>query len=284
MPHGENWFSYLLSGSPIWENLRNLIAAINMAMFGRDTSALSEGDANPMATVTALFVSLVVVAMAIVANGAIKDPKTAIVPEDRLSVRTFMELFVGTVLSMMSDIMGPKAARHFLPLIGTSALFIFVSNGLGMVPGFTPATDNVSVTLALALVVFVATHVYGLRANGWAHVKHLFGPVTFDPKKPITVFAIPLMLLMFAIEVISHVARPISLSVRLAANMTADHLVVGAFATIFAFVVPVPVMVLGALVVVVQTLVFCILSTVYIGMAIEHHDHGDDHHEAAHQH
>jgi F-type H+-transporting ATPase subunit a len=200
-------------------------------------------------------------------NGT-KDTKAAVVPQGHFTVRTFSELFVGSTLGMMSDIMGPKAARYFLPLIGTCAFFIFLSNGLGLVPGFEPPTNNLNTTLAMALVIFAATHIYGIKENGFNHIKHLFGPI-------VAWYALPLMLLMFVIEVISHLARPLSLGIRLAANMVADHAVVGAFAAIVAFVLPVPVMILGTLVVVVQTLVFCILSTVYIGLAIQH---DDDHH------
>jgi F-type H+-transporting ATPase subunit a len=84
--------------------------------------------------------------------------------------------------------------------------------------------------------------------------------------------------LFIVIEIISNLARPLSLSIRLMGNMFADHQVVGAFNNMVAWVVPVAPMVLGTLVCVVQTLVFCILSTVYIGMAVAHHDHEEAHH------
>jgi F-type H+-transporting ATPase subunit a len=119
-------------------------------------------------------------------------------------------------------------------------------------------------------VIFFATHIFGISRNGMNHIKHLFGP-WLGP------LGIPLNALMFVIECISHIARPISLSLRLMANIFADHLVVAIFATLVPFIVPVPVMLLGTMVVVVQTLVFCLLSTVYIAMAIENHDHADEH-------
>jgi F-type H+-transporting ATPase subunit a len=266
MPHGESWFTLLLRGSAFEENLRNFVAVLNGMMFGRDTSLLGHEAPHVAHLYGTLFAVLLLGVGAFLAYGKFKDTRTAIVPEDRLTVSTFIELLVGGTYSMMSDIMGAKAARFFLPLIGTCALFIFVSNAMGLVPGLTPPTDNLNTTLALSLVVFGATHVYGVKENGWGHVKHLFGPI-------IKWYALPLMLLMFVIEVISHLARPLSLSIRLMANMVADHLVVGAFLSIFAFVLPVPVMLLGTLVVVVQTLVFCVLSTVYIGLAIQHEEH-----------
>lgn len=280
MPHGENWFSLLLRDSPIWDALANLIGIINTLFGAREasTSWYAHEAPNPLAFIGCLLVALVITIGGVMSHGATRDTKAAVIPEERLTARTFFELFVGTVYGMMSDIMGAKAARYFLPLIGTCAIFIFTSNALALIPGMTPPTDNMSITFALAAVIFVATHVYGLRENGSLHIKHLFGPILPEASKPLTWLAIPLALLMFVIELISHIARPISLSIRLAANMSADHAVLFAFLSIFPFLVPVPVMVLGTLVVVVQTLVFCILSTVYIGMAIESHDHGHDHH------
>jgi F-type H+-transporting ATPase subunit a len=170
---------------------------------------------------------------------------------------------VGTAYRMMSDIMGAKAARHFLPLIGTCAFFILLSNLVGLVPGFLPATDNFNTTIVLGLVIFVVTHIYGLKENGWLHVKHFFGPIWW------------LAPLMVVIELISHIARPLSLAIRLMANMMADHMVLTIFcgllpAVLFWVPIPLPMYLLGTLVAVVQTLVFCLLSTVYIAMAIEH--------------
>jgi F-type H+-transporting ATPase subunit a len=105
-----------------------------------------------------------------------------------------------------------------------------------------------------------------LKVNGFNHIKHLFGPVISLP-------ALPLMLLMFLIEVISHIARPLSLGIRLMANMTADHLVLSIFLGLVPFLVPLPMYMLGALVVVIQTLVFSMLATVYIGLAVEEAEH-----------
>ena len=107
----------------------------------------------------------------------------------------------------------------------------------------------------MAIVVFMVTHIYGVREHGFvAYFAHFCGPVR-------NIFALPLMLLMFVIEIVSHLARPLSLAVRLMGNMVADHKVLGIF---------LPVMVLGLLVAVVQTLVFCLLSIVYIALAVEH--------------
>ncbi len=216
-----------------------------------------------------ILVFLILVVLSGLVYGKIKDTNKALIPEGELTLRTFFELFVGATYGLMKDVMGAKPAHYFLPLIGTCAFFILFSNALGLVPGFLPPTSSMSVTLACGGIIFVATHIYGLKENGFNHIKHLFGPI-------IKWYALPLMILIFMIEVISHLVRPMSLAIRLMANMFADHTVLGIFmmlsvmAGLGGFLLPVPVLLLGSLVVVVQALVFCLLSTVYIAMAVEH--------------
>lgn len=231
------------------------------------TTAAGEPSAAALNATEALFhcgfVFLLLAVMAFIAYGKIKDTHAALVPDERLTIRTFVELLVGAAYGMMKDIMGPKAAKFFLPLIGTCAFFILFSNVLGLIPGFLPPTSTLSLTLALALVIFFTTHIFGVKEHGIAYFKHFLGPI-------IKWYALPLMLLFVVVETISHLVRPMSLAIRLMANMFADHAVLGVFLALVAWFVPVPILLLGSLVVVVQTLVFCILSTVYISMAIEH--------------
>lgn len=274
MPEHESWFSLYLPG--IADAIESLTRRINVAITGQEGTWLNgqhygHGGSSVDHVVGALFMLGLVAALVLAAKPKFDNIKQAIVPDETLTVRTFFELLVGAVLGMMEPIMGRKAARHFLPLIGTCAVFIFFSNAMGLVPGFNPPTDSLKTTLALASVIFVATHVYGIKENGLGHIKHLFGP-WLGP------LGIPLNLLMFVIEVIGHVARLVSLSLRLMANMFGDHMVVGIFTLLVPFLVPVPFLMLGTIVVIVQTAVFCILSTVYIGMAIEHHEHGEGDH------
>ena len=190
-----------------------------------------------------------------------------IVPEAKLSIRTFFELIVEGVLGMMRDIIGPTADR-FLPLIGTLAVFIFLSNCMALIPGMQPPTANLNTTLALAIPVFLATHVYGVKEHGIAYFKHFLGPI-------IKWYALPLMAIMVVIEIISHLARPLSLSLRLLGNIFGDHTVFAVFMGLVSIplIYPIPIVVLGLIVCIVQTLVFCLLSMVYIGLAVAHEDH-----------
>ncbi len=214
-----------------------------------------------------VFVVLLVLLIGVRYKGALEGLKEqAVIPDKKLTLRNFVEIICDGTLGMMSGVMGEKAARHFLPFIGTLAFFILFSNLLGLVPGFLPATDSPNTTAAMAIPVFLATHWYGVKENGMGHFKHMLGPVWWIAP------------LIFCIEIISHLIRILSLSVRLAGNMIGDHKAVGAFLALTYLGAPVPIMGLGVIVCIVQTVVFCLLSAVYIGMAIEHQDHGDEAH------
>ncbi|RMH42476.1 MAG: ATP synthase F0 subunit A [Deltaproteobacteria bacterium] len=183
-----------------------------------------------------------------------------LVPPGRLSLRNVFELLTEATFNMMAGVMGEKNAKRFLPLIGSLALFILFSNLLALIPGFAPPTDTLKTNLALSVVVFLATHYYGVKEHGLAYFKHFIGPMP------------ALAPLMLPIELISHIARPVSLALRLMGNMASDHKVVASFFALVPLLIPVPFLVLGTLVSVVQALVFCLLSTVYISMAVAH-DH-----------
>lgn len=262
MPHGQSWFSLL----PFHERFLALAHYFGKPVRDDGLTWYAHQHPDVQHIYAGLFVLGIIALVAVITETSIRDSKGDLVPANKLTIRNFAELLVGAVFNMMRDIMGEKAARHFLPLVGTCAFFILFSNALGLVPGFLPPTSNFNTTFGCGLVIFFATHIYGLKVNGWNHIKHFFGPMIGIPW-------IPLMLLMFFIEMISHIARPLSLGIRLMANMTADHMVLTIFLGLVPFLVPLPMYMLGAVVVVVQALVFSLLSTVYIGMAVEEAEH-----------
>jgi len=184
-----------------------------------------------------------------------------LVPPPRFGLRNLFEMLSDTVFNLMEGVMGEKEARRYLPVIGTLFFFILFSNLLALIPGFLPPTDSLKTNLGLAVMVFVLTHVLGVRAHGPKYFKHFLGPW------------LPLAPLMLPIEIISHIARPVSLAMRLLGNISADHAVVLAFFGVIPLLVPVPFLVMGVFVSVVQAVVFSLLSTVYIGSAIAHEEH-----------
>ena len=184
-----------------------------------------------------------------------------LVPPAKLGLRNLFEVLADTVLGLMAGVMGEKAAKRYLPLVGTLFIFILFSNLLGLIPGFLPPTETLKTNLALSVSVFVLTHVFGVREHGLKYFKHFLGPIWW---------LIPLML---PIELISHIARPVSLSMRLMGNIVGDHKLVGVFFGIFPLLLPLPFMVMGVLVCVVQAVVFSLLTTVYISQAVAHEEH-----------
>jgi F-type H+-transporting ATPase subunit a len=214
------------------------------------------------------FVAVFIILLAIIARRKYSgDRETALVPEGKLSFRNFFEGIFDAVYTMMEGMMGEKQARRHFPIIATLAVFILLSNLLGLVPGFIPPTQNLNSNVGPALIVFLVYNISGLRENGWSYIKHFFGPVWY------------LGLLMVFIELASHAARPLSLSLRLAGNMTGDHTVLGVFGGLATDIMgaplflPIPFYFLGLLVCVIQTLVFCLLSSVYISLAVAHEEH-----------
>jgi len=216
--------------------------------------------------------------------------RPALVPR---GLQNALEAALEFVLGLIDDVIGPQG-RRFLPLIATLGLYIFASNLLGLVPGFTAPTDNVNTTASCALVVFFSYHWIGITKHGlWAYLKHFAGPMP------------ALAFLMVPIELISHLARPLSLTLRLFGNMLGGHILlsivffmtvglstwalsgaagvfgwliggVGTVATILftvGFLFP-----LKMLVAFLQAFIFCMLSMLYIAGALEaEHDSGHDH-------
>lgn len=262
-PH-DSWFA-LLPGWPALEQFAH-------GYFARDWRWMMFQDTHFTLThvVMTLLVFLFLLVAAVVYYGRVtRGGEGALVPSPHFDLRNLLEMFMDAVLSMMESIMGRNNARRYLPLVATLAFMIFFSNLLGLIPGFLPPTDTLKTNVALSLTVFVMTHVYGLRAHGAAYLKHFLGPVWY------------LAPLMLVIELISHFARPVSLALRLAGNIFADHKVVAAFFALIPLLIPLPFMLLGVMVAIVQTLVFSLLTTVYIGMAVAHEgdDENDEHGE-----
>lgn len=171
-------------------------------------------------------------------------------------LQNFMESIIGGIEDFLVETMGEKG-RPYFPLIATIALFILVSNLLGLIPGFYPPTANLNTNAAMALTVFAMTHIVGIKEHGFSYLKHFMGPVLW------------LAPLMFVIEIIGHLARPLSLSLRLFGNMYGHEIVLMIFLSLVPFLLPVPMIVLGVLVAFIQTFVFALLAMIYIAGAIE---------------
>lgn len=216
----------------------------------------------------AIIVSIFLLIIVILGYKQVKKAGDQIIPDEKLTFRNTVELLVEAIHNFVMENMGPRGPQ-FLLIIGTLALFILFNNMSGLVPGFLPSTDNVNTTFACSLTVFVLTHFYGIREHGLKYLKHF---IFVSPDMPL-IANIILSILMCPIELISHIARPMSLGIRLFGNITGDHLVTAIFFGLVPLVVPVIFMFLGLFVAFVQTFVFTLLSMVYFAGAIAHEEH-----------
>jgi len=182
------------------------------------------------------------------------------------------------IKDLVINVIGEDGFKYF-PVVATFAVLILVSNLMGMVPLFKSPTGSVNVTMALGLTSFVYFNYIGIKENGlWGYIKHFAGP-----KLPLLMF--PITILIFFIEIVSTSIRPLTLGVRLFANMFADEQLSAQIANLAPpytqILVPVVLMPLGVFVAFVQTLVFTLLSMIYISLVVSH-DHGHEEHGDAH--
>ncbi len=172
--------------------------------------------------------------------------------------QNFFEMVLTGIEDFMIGITGEEG-RFMFPLIASLGFFILVSNYLGMIPGFFSPTANINTTLACALIVVVMTHVLGVKFHGVKYVKHFMGPVWW------------LTPLIMPIELIGHIARVLSLSIRLFGNVFGEELVLGIlFFLAGLYLAPLPMMFLGLFTGFIQAFIFCLLSMMYFAGAIEH--------------
>ena len=196
-----------------------------------------------------------VVMLFLIIVGLLAAKSVSLVPT---KAQNFFEVVIGGIEDFMVDITGDEG-RWLLPLIATVFIFIFVSNLVGLIPGFFPPTATLNTTAACALVVVVFTHVIGIKYHGAKYIKHFLGPVWW------------LAPLIFIIEVIGHLARLLSLSFRLFGNMMGHEIVLAIlFGLAGLYLAPLPIMAMGIFVSFVQAFVFFLLSIIYFTGSMEH--------------
>lgn len=170
--------------------------------------------------------------------------------------QNFFELLVSGIYKMAIDIMGEEG-KPYIPLIFAIGLYVFFSNVLGLIPGFISPTSNLNTTAAPAIVVFLTYNYIGFKKHGIGYIKHFMGPM------------LALAPLMFIIELIGHLSRPLSLSMRLFGNIFGEDLVIAILFFLVPFLVPLPMFFMAIFTSILQTYVFMMLSMIYISGALE---------------
>ena len=196
-----------------------------------------------------------VVMAILIGSGYIAAKSVQMVPG---KMQNLFEMIVSGIEEFMVDNTGEEG-RWFFPIVATVFLYIFISNLVGVIPGFFPPTASINTPLSCALVVFVVTHFIGIKYHGIGYIKHFTGPVWW---------MIPIIM---PIEIIGHLARVLSLTFRLFGNMMGHELVLAIlFGLAGAFLAPMPIMALGIFVALVQAFVFFLLSIMYFTGSMEH--------------
>jgi len=182
-------------------------------------------------------------------------------------LQNFFETAVDGVYSIPKMVMGERATEY-APFIATFFIAIICMNFIGLVPGFRAATANPSITFGLSIVAFFAVQYYGIKAHGWRYIKHFMGPSLW------------LAPLIFIIEMVSELVRPLSLAMRLYGNIYGEETVIEQLSTqlvfsgipvgSFASLILLPLQLLSVFL---QAYVFTLLVSVYISMATEKEGH-----------
>lgn len=178
-------------------------------------------------------------------------------------LQNILEMAVEGLYNFIGGIVGEKKAPKYFPFIATFFLFILISNYVGLLPfsghegPYIPPTSTISVTAALAIIVFFAIHVFGISEKGLGYFKHFITPFVF----------------MLPLNILEQLVRPLSLSMRLYGNIYGHELVVGTFMGLVPMLIPVVFNLLGVLTGAIQAIVFTLLTSSYIGEAVhdEHH-------------
>ncbi|CAJ0780270.1 F0F1 ATP synthase subunit A [Ralstonia chuxiongensis] len=169
-------------------------------------------------------------------------------------LQTAAEAAVTLMTDAVAEVVPPRFVTQIAPFVGTLWLFIVTANLLGLVPGLSAPTSDLSVTSALAVLVFFAVHVYGIRAAGWrAYLRHYLQP------NPI----------LLPFHLVSELTRTLALAVRLFGNLMSLELAALLVLLVAGFLVPVPLLLLHVIEALVQAYIFGMLALIYIGSALE---------------
>ncbi len=231
-----------------------------------------------------------ILAVAFFLFGLVVRGRRALVPRGfQNGVEAITEFFLKTIEGVTHD---PERARRFLPIVGTLFLFILLSNWMGILPGigsigiyemvhgefelipiFRPASSDLNLTLALAILAVLGANIFGIATIGF--FKHLnkfvpFGTIVASFRKGgIHIFTGLVEFLVGLIELVSEVAKVVSLSLRLFGNVFAGEVLLMVMASLAAYFLPLPFIALELIVGVVQAMVFSLLTLVYLTVATE---------------
>ncbi|HEX5709474.1 MAG TPA: F0F1 ATP synthase subunit A [Pyrinomonadaceae bacterium] len=250
---------------PIWDNFFHKFGTTTESAFA--ASPYTPENAVPWYTVMFIIACILsVIVIMILKRGLSEDE-----PSNRQQA---LEAGVLAVRNLLYDNVGPHGLKYF-PVVATFGVLILISNLMGLIPGLMSPTGSTSVTFAFGISSFVYYNWIGIKENGlFGHLRHFMGPILW------------LAPLMFPVEIISNLVRPVSLGVRLFGNIFSDEQVMITISGLTSgllkapWIVPVLLMPLSVFVAFMQTFIFVLLSMIYIG-EVTHGAH-DEHHDERH--
>jgi F-type H+-transporting ATPase subunit a len=246
---------------PMWDKFFGLFGTSAEKVFGEYTAE------NAIPWYTVMFVLAAIFTVALV---WILKPRR--LSEDApADSQLTLEAGILAIRGLLVENVGPHGLKYF-PVIATFGALILVSNLMGLVPGLMSPTASTSVTFALGITSFIYYNAIGIRENGLlGHLKHFAGPIPW------------LAFLMFPIELVSNLVRPMSLGIRLFGNLFGDEQILGTISSLVAWILPVLIMPLSLFVAFMQTFIFVLLSVIYISEVVhEPHEEGHGEHDHGH--
>ncbi len=227
----------------------------------------------PLHVLTFIFIGLFLVIIGMAYRSKVAALSNVIIPDKGFTLRNLVEFYGEFIYAQCKAVLGEKEAPKYFSFVATVFILIFLSNVIGLIPGFLPPTENLSTTLAIGCFSLIYYNLKGCKELGTLnYLKHFAGPLWY------------MAVLIFPIEILSNCIRTISLALRLRGNMMGDHQVLSTFLNleingfpIAAIGGAIPFYLLGLLVCFIQAYVFTMLSMVYISLATAHHDHAEHH-------
>ena len=224
---------------------------------------------DPAHTIPDYMAAEILVVLLIIAGALLLRRRLSV--ENPGKFQQIMEVFYEFNQNLVDDVIGHDGRRYAV-LIGTLGIFVGVCNLIGIIPTMNTPSASIYVTLGCAVVAFLYYNYHGFRKHGFkGYLKHFAGPVVWMAPG------------IFAIEVISHLARPMSLSLRLFGNIFAEETIIKSFNNIFPFLTSIIVMFLALLFSTIQAFIFIMLTMVYISGAVEESHDENPSEQAAHR-
>lgn len=168
------------------------------------------------------------------------------------TVQAALEVVVVTIAAQLREVLG-RDPWPYMPLLGSLFIFLVLANLAAIIPGATPPTGHIETPAALALIVFMSVHYFGIRARGgWTYLRHYAEPNPF----------------LLPLNILSELTRTFSLMIRLFGNMMSHEFVIAIVVFLAGLLVPIPFLLLGILIGIIQAYIFTVLATVYIAAAV----------------